>query len=62
MKKKRDQNESPRNYGYLERTNAITKYTSHKDKYLQSSKELLKISIVSDISHTSQVYADKHKQ
>ena len=34
----------------------------NKDKYPQSGEEPLNLSIISDISHISQVYADKPKQ
>ena len=34
----------------------------NKGKYSQSGKELKNVSNISDISHTSQVYADKPKQ
>ena len=44
---------------YLERLPTIH---LNQGKYPQDGKELKNVSIISDISHTSQVYRDKPKQ
>ena len=34
----------------------------NKGKYGLSGKEIKNVGIITDLSHTNQVYADKHKQ
>ena len=59
MKKKEQKRES---MYYLKGQMPLPNIHLKKGKYLQTGEEPLNFSTISDISHNSQVYADKPKQ